>query len=44
VLFRSWLIDFGANFRVARRFEFFADFAFDMHGGIIATVGPVFRF
>jgi hypothetical protein len=39
-----WLIDFGANFRVARGFECFADFAFDMHGGIIATVGPVFRF
>lgn len=39
-----WLIDFGANFRVSRGFECFADFAFDMHGGIIATVGPVFRF
>lgn len=39
-----WLLDVGANFRVARSFEFFGDFAFDMHGGIIATVGPVFRF
>jgi hypothetical protein len=39
-----WLLDFGANLRFARSFECFADVAFDMHGGIIATVGPVFRF
>lgn len=39
-----WMIDFGANFRVARQFEFFVDMAFDMHGGAVFTMGPVFRF
>jgi len=39
-----WLLDLGMNLRITRGFECFADFAFDGHGGIIATVGPVFRF
>src|SRR5262245_25706048 len=39
-----WVIDFGANARIAPWFEFFFDVATDLHGGIIATVGPVFRF
>jgi hypothetical protein len=39
-----WLLDLGTNLRISRGFECFADFAFDGHGGIIATVGPVFRF
>ncbi len=39
-----WLLDLGANARFAPGFEFFFDFATDLHGGIIATVGPVFRF
>ena len=39
-----WLLDFGANLRISRGFECFADVAFDLHGGVIATVGPVFRF
>jgi hypothetical protein len=38
------LLDFGTNVRVSRSFEFFVDLAVDFHGGIIATVGPVFRF
>lgn len=39
-----WVIDFGTNLRIARGFECFADVGFDGHGGIVATVGPVFRF
>ena len=39
-----WLMDIGGNLRVAPGFEFFADFASDFHGGLIVTVGPVFRF
>jgi hypothetical protein len=39
-----WLMDIGANFRISRGFECFADLGFDFHGGYIATVGPVFRF
>ena len=39
-----WVIDLGANVRFSPSFEFFVDVATDLHGGIIATVGPVFRF
>jgi hypothetical protein len=39
-----WLVDFGTNLRVARGFECFVDVAFDLHGGVIATLGPVLRF
>ena len=39
-----WLLDFGANLRISRQFEFFVDVAFDLHGGLVATIGPVFRF
>ena len=40
----SWLLDFGTNLRFERSFEAFADLSFDLHGGVIVTVGPVFRF
>jgi hypothetical protein len=39
-----WLVDFGGNLRIAPGFEFFVDLAFDLHGGAIFTIGPVFRF
>ena len=39
-----WLLDFGTNLRISREFEFFLDVAFDFHGGMVATIGPVFRF
>ena len=39
-----WLLDLGTNLRLARDFEFFADLAFDLHGGMIVTIGPVLRF
>lgn len=39
-----WLVDLGANLRLAPGLEFFVDLAFDFHGGAIFTVGPVFRF
>ena len=39
-----WLLDFGSNLRISRQFEFFIDVAFDFHGGVVASIGPVFRF
>ena len=39
-----WLADVGGNIRFAPGFECFVDLAFDLHGGAIFTVGPVFRF
>ena len=39
-----WVVDIGANARVVPSFELFCDFASDMHGGIIATIGTVVRF
>jgi hypothetical protein len=39
-----WLLDFGTNLRIARQFELAVDLSFDFHGGIVATLAPVFRF
>jgi hypothetical protein len=39
-----WVVDIGTNVRIARSFEAFADVGFDLHGGMVFTVGPVFRF
>lgn len=39
-----WLLDFGSNVRIAREFELAVDLAFDFHGGMVATIAPIFRF